>query len=126
MKKGKQMKKSDKKIDTQIDDLMEYLENISKVEPPKSFAANVMARFEKEVSKGRVVTMNFLPYIRVAASLIVFAVIGNLLILITSLNQPDSNNDMLSEFSSEYNIDQEDQWWTNLASGTYYDFTEDN
>ena len=126
MKKGKQMKKSDKKIEKQVDDLLEYMENISKVEPPKSFAANVMARFEKEVTKGRVVTMNILPYIRIAASLIVFAVIGNLLILITSLNQPDSNNEILSEFISDYNIDQEDQWWANLASGTYYDFSENN
>ncbi len=125
IKKGKKMKKSDNNIEKQVDDILESIGDITKVEPSESFTENVMARFHKEVSKGRVVTMNFLPYIRIAASLIVFAVIGNLLILITSLSQPD-NNDMLSEFSSEYNIDQEDQWWTNLASGTYYDFSDNN
>ena len=120
------MKKIDKNIEKQVNTIMEYSENIPRVNPPESFAGNLMARFEKEVAKGKVVTMNFMPYIRIAASLIVFAVVGNLLILITSLKHPDSSNDMLSEFSSEYNIDQEDQWWTNLASGTYYDFSDTN
>ncbi len=120
------MEKSDKNIEKQVNSILEYSENIPRVEPPESFAGNVMARFEKEIAKGKVVTMNFMPYIRIAASLIVFAVIGNLLILITSLKQPDSSSEMISEFSSEYNIDQEDQWWTNLASGTYYDFNEEN
>ncbi|GEM_PF-6036607 len=119
------MKKSDKNIEKLVNSILEYSENIPRVEPSESFAGNVMARFEKEVAKGKVMTVNFMPYIRIAASLIVFAVIGNLLILITSLKQPESKNDMLSEFSSKYNIDQEDQWWTNLASGTYYDFTEE-
>ncbi len=125
MKKGNKMKKSDKNIEKLVNSILEYSENIPRVEPSESFAGNVMARFEKEVAKGKVMTVNFMPYIRIAASLIVFAVIGNLLILITSLKQPESKNDMLSEFSSKYNIDQEDQWWTNLASGTYYDFTEE-
>jgi len=120
------MKKIDKNIEKQVNTILEYSENIPRVNPPESFAGNLMARFEKEVAKGKVVTMNFMPYIRIAASLIVFAVVGNLLILITSLKHPDSSNDMLSEFSSEYNIDQEDQWWTNLASGTYYDFSDTN
>ncbi len=120
------MKRIDDNIKKQVDAILEYSENITRVVPPESFAGKVMERFEKEVDKGRTVTMNFLPYIRIAASLIVFAVIGNLLILINTFNQPDSNNDMLSEFSSEYNIDQEDQWWANLASGTYYDFSENN
>ena len=120
------MKKIDKNIEKQVNTIMEYSENIPRVNPPESFAGNLMARFEKEVAKGKVVTMNFMPYIRIAASLIVFAVVGNLLILITSLKHPDSSNDMLSEFSSEYNIDQEDQWWTNLPSGTFYDFSDTN
>lgn len=119
------MKKSNKNIEKLVDSILEYSDNIPRVNPPDSFAGNLLARFDKEVAKGKVVTMNFMPYIRIAASLIVFAVVGNLLILITSMKQPESNNDMLSEFSSEYNIDQEDQWWTSLASGTYYDFSED-
>ncbi len=113
------MNKKDKHIETRIDEILEYSENIPKVSPPPSFASNVMKRFEEEMNKGKVVTMSFIPYIRVAAAMIVFAVIGNLLILITSIKQADTNQEILTAYSSEFNIDSEDQWWVNLTSGDY-------
>lgn len=119
------MREKDKNIEKKIDEILEYSNNISKADPPESFVEDVMARFGKEVEKGRKITMNYMMYIRVAAALIVFAVIGNLLILISSMKQTE-NNEMIMAFSSEYNIDQQDQWWSDVASGNYYVFTEAN
>ena len=117
------MREKDENLEKKIDEILAYYGNISKVEPPESFVKNVMARFDEEVNKGRKVTMNYMMYMRVAAALIVFAVVGNLLILISSLKQTE-NNEMIMAFSSEYNIDQQDQWWNAVASGEYYDFAD--
>ena len=113
------MKHTDKHIEKRIDEILEYSENIPRATPPPSFASGVMKRFEEEMNKGKVITMNFMPYIRIAAAMIIFAVIGNLLILITSIKQADSTQEMFTAYSSEYNIDSEDQWWVNLTSGDY-------
>ena len=113
------MTNTDKHIEKRIDDILDYSENIPKVSPPPSFASNVMKRFDEEMNRGRAVTMNFMPYIRIAAAMIVFAVIGNLLILITSIKQVNTDREILTAYSSEYNIDSRDQWWVNLTSGDY-------
>jgi len=113
------MRNTDKNTEKRIDEILEYSENVPKVSPPPSFASNVMQRFEDEMGRGKVVAMNFMPYIRIAAAMIVFAVIGNLLILITSIKQVNTDREILTAYSSEYNIDTEDQWWVNLTAGDY-------
>jgi hypothetical protein len=114
------MRKTDENIEKRIDEILEYGDNIPKVGPPVSFASDVMKRFEEEKARGKVVSMNFMPYIRIAAAMIVFAIIGNLFILITSIKKADVTGEMYTAYSSEYNIDNEDQWWVSLASGDYY------
>ncbi len=118
------MKKTDKHIEQRIDEILDFAERVPRVSAPPSFVSNVMKRFEEETAKGRVISMRYMKYIRVAAALIAFAVIGNLLILITSIKQADTNNDIITAYSSEYNIDSEDQWWVSLASGDYYAMQE--
>ena len=113
------MKSTDKHIEKRIDEILEFSGNVPRVSPPPTFASNVMKRFEEEMGRGKVVAMNFMPYIRIAAAMIVFAVIGNLLILITSIKQVNTDREILTAYSSEYNIDTEDQWWVNLTSGDY-------
>ena len=112
------MNSPDKNIEKKIDELLDM--KISRVQPSASFTANVMKRFEEEVNKGKAVSMKYMAYIRVAAALIAFAVIGNLLILITSIKTAETTNEIITAYSSEYNIDNKDQWWINLASGDYY------
>ena len=113
------MKRIDENIEKRIDEILEYSENIPRVAPSASFASNVMKRFEEEKGRGKAVSMSFMPYIRVAAAMIIFAVIGNLMILITSIKQADTSQEILTAYSSEYNIDSEDQWWIELTSGNY-------
>ncbi|NPA35410.1 MAG: hypothetical protein GXO47_01020 [Chlorobi bacterium] len=119
------MRNTDRHIEKRIDEILKFSENVPRVSPPPSFASNVMKRFEEEVYGGRTVTMNFMPYIRIAAAMIVFAVIGNLLILITSIKQVNTDREIYTAYTSEYNIDREDQWWINLTSGDY-DVEESN
>jgi len=112
------MNNTGKNIEKKIDELLDM--EMPRVQPPASFTAGVMKRFEEEAGKGKIVSMKYMAYIRVAAALIAFAVIGNLLILITSIKKADTTNEIITAYSSEYNIDNEDQWWVSLASGDYY------
>ena len=112
------MNSQDKNIEKKIDEILDM--KMSRVQPSASFAAKVIRRFEEEVYKGKAVSIKYMAYIRVAAALIVFAVIGNLLILITSIKTSETTNEIITAYSSEYNIDNKDRWWANLASGDYY------
>jgi hypothetical protein len=118
------MKSMDEKINRKVEEVLNYQVTDDDCRPSPDFAARLMNRFDKELITQPIKTYWLRPMMRVAAVFLAITLVGNLLILLTTIQQEQIQQEVLTGYSEENVLEQEQGWVDWVATNKYYGFSE--
>ncbi|TAJ13655.1 hypothetical protein DMA11_08055 [Marinilabiliaceae bacterium JC017] len=112
---------NDQHIREKVDDLINGKISGQSIDPGKDFILRLKRRIAQEEQEGSSSKKRIYPYVQLAAAFIGVLLVVNAFILLSSIKQQQSNQELLNSFTEQYTETLDREWWELLASGELYE-----